>query len=471
MSDPMPSPQVSRLHQILDGIAGPSFQPFSGHGLASYHRSHPNSASGSSGSRTATATAAPTMAYTSHVSPNSSAGKANEDTSPEGLKGASRRPQPQQTSGDHDESARPTNAQQTLYNGDPTPTFADLPSWFNDDPSGSIAAYPRKSSGGATLRLMLDTLAAQGNHGINIQTANSFEIDDQDPLDNSPRPESKQVGPSSSSTAETSPFGSLEIPSRDNENSKIKKKKPSYKAPIHRRSTTITTSWMHAPKILVVEDDVVYRQLSSKFLEKFGCVIETVEDAQQAIEKMNHTKYDLVLMDIFFGPSMDGYVHLVSSFFTFLVSSFGLVADFHTRRKATSLIRQFDIYTPIISMTSNAQPQDVDSYLQSGMNDILAKPFTKYGLFGILDKHLIHLKAIQMSAEIPRSLGLPPLSDQGVVDAVITGGNHWNGDTSNPLASMGWSDETYQAVLQVSLPSLRAEHLLVCCVGFGVDDQ
>lgn len=119
------------------------------------------------------------------------------------------------------------------------------------------------------------------------------------------------------------------------------------------------------------------------------------------------------------------------------------------RRKATSLIRQFDMYTPIISMTSNAQPQDVDSYLQSGMNDVLAKPFTKYGLFGILEKHLIHLKAIQLSTEIPISLGLPPLSDQGVVEAVMNGVN-WNADTSNPLASMGWSDDTYQLILQVS---------------------
>lgn len=119
-------------------------------------------------------------------------------------------------------------------------------------------------------------------------------------------------------------------------------------------------------------------------------------------------------------------------------------------RKATSLIRQFDMYTPIISMTSNAQPQDVDSYLQSGMNDVLAKPFTKRGLFGILDKHLIHLKAIQMSGEIPRSLGLPPLSDQGVMDAVMNGAGMWNSDTSNPLASMGWSDDTYQLVFQVS---------------------
>ena len=29
------------------------------------------------------------------------------------------------------------------------------------------------------------------------------------------------------------------------------------------------------------------------------------------------------------------------------------------RRKATSLIRQFDIYTPIISMTSNVQTREL----------------------------------------------------------------------------------------------------------------
>ena len=91
------------------------------------------------------------------------------------------------------------------------------------------------------------------------------------------------------------------------------------------------------------------------------------------------------------------------------------------------------------------------------MNDVLAKPFTKHGLFGILDKHLIHLKAIQLSAEVPRSLGLPPLSDQGVQDALQTGASQWvatandAGSLRNPLAAMGWSDETYQLVLQVGL--------------------
>ena len=88
------------------------------------------------------------------------------------------------------------------------------------------------------------------------------------------------------------------------------------------------------------------------------------------------------------------------------------------------------------------------------MNDVLAKPFTKHGLFGILDKHLIHLKAIQLSAEVPRSLGLPPLSDEGVHDALQTGASQWMATDAtilrNPLAAMGWNDETYQLVLQVS---------------------
>lgn len=113
------------------------------------------------------------------------------------------------------------------------------------------------------------------------------------------------------------------------------------------------------------------------------------------------------------------------------------------------------------TLTTNTCSEDVNSYLQSGMNDVLAKPFTKHGLFGILDKHLIHLKAIQLSAQVPRSLGVPPLSDQGIADAVAIGAAQWGGGANtgvtdevalrNPLAAMGWSDETYGIVLQVGL--------------------
>ena len=52
---------------------------------------------------------------------------------------------------------------------------------------------------------------------------------------------------------------------------------------------------------------------------------------------------------------------------------------------ATSLIRQFDHMTPIISMTSNSKPSEIIKYYSSGMNDILPKPFTKDGLLDMLE--------------------------------------------------------------------------------------
>jgi len=45
------------------------------------------------------------------------------------------------------------------------------------------------------------------------------------------------------------------------------------------------------------------------------------------------------------------------------------------------------------------------------MNDILPKPFTKEGLLDMLEKHLMHLKVMQQMTVIPRSVGVPPLSD------------------------------------------------------------
>lgn len=113
------------------------------------------------------------------------------------------------------------------------------------------------------------------------------------------------------------------------------------------------------------------------------------------------------------------------------------------------------------------------------MNDILAKPFTKNHLFTILDKHLVHLRHAQLYERlIPLGVGVPPLSDQHVQEALAvsaatlqnTNGQLQleNGQTAeaqneqqdsngelelgirNPLAGSGWSDEAYQLVLAVS---------------------
>lgn len=218
------------------------------------------------------------------------------------------------------------------------------------------------------------------------------------------------------------------------------------------RRSTFVPGWAVPPRVLLVDDDAVSRRLSSKFLQVFGCMIDVAVDGVGAVNKMNLEKYDLVLMDIVM-PKMDGV-------------------------SATNLIRQFDHMTPIISMTSNSKPSEIMTYYSSGMNDILPKPFTKEGLLDMLEKHLVHLKVIQQMSKVPRSIGVPPLSDPSFSEALAVGasqlqrhasssnpGSSSNSSSSslhpmlgmsgydddgriNPLAGMGLSDERYAAILR-----------------------
>lgn len=113
--------------------------------------------------------------------------------------------------------------------------------------------------------------------------------------------------------------------------------------------------------VLLVEDDDVCIQLCRKFLMKYGCTVVVVTDGLSAISAVEQVKFDLVLMDIVM-PNLDG-------------------------ASATSVIRSFDKDTPIIAMTGNYQRNDLMTYLNHGMTDILAKPFTKDDLYMILEKH------------------------------------------------------------------------------------
>ncbi|KAL5529526.1 hypothetical protein ACEPAG_5511 [Sanghuangporus baumii] len=193
------------------------------------------------------------------------------------------------------------------------------------------------------------------------------------------------------------------------------------------RRSTFVPGWAVPPRVLLVDDDAVSRKLSSKFLQVFGCTIDVAVDGVVAVNKMNLEKYDLVLMDIVM-PKLDGI-------------------------SATSLIRQFDHMTPIISMTSNSKPNEIMTYYSHGMNDILPKPFTKEGLLSMLEKHLTHLKTIQQLSKVPRSVGIPPLSDGQFEQALTVSAANPpapddEGGKINPLAGMGLSDEEYAQILQ-----------------------
>lgn len=115
--------------------------------------------------------------------------------------------------------------------------------------------------------------------------------------------------------------------------------------------------------VLLVEDDEVCISLCQRFLMKYGCTVVVSRDGLSAISEVKRVKFDLVLMDIVM-PTLDG-------------------------ASATSIIRSFDNDTPIIAMTGNYQREDLMTYLNHGMTDILAKPFSKDDLYMILEKHHI----------------------------------------------------------------------------------
>ncbi|KAK7035843.1 response regulatory domain-containing protein [Favolaschia claudopus] len=229
---------------------------------------------------------------------------------------------------------------------------------------------------------------------------------------------------------------------------------PQQKQTLRVRRSTFVPGWAVPPRVLLVDDDAVSRKLSSKFLQVFGCTTDVAVDGVGAVNKMNLEKYDLVLMGCR----------------TSLCRNW-------TASSATSMIRKFDPATPIISMTSNSRPNEIMTYYSSVMslcmNDILPKPFTKEGLFDMLEKHLQHLTVIKekmsTTMRIPRQpTGIPPLNDAGFESALQAGAassspgsstrepcswatasaaRHSDGGRINVLAGMGLSDEQYNVML------------------------
>ncbi|KAK0724798.1 hypothetical protein B0H67DRAFT_481213 [Lasiosphaeris hirsuta] len=121
------------------------------------------------------------------------------------------------------------------------------------------------------------------------------------------------------------------------------------------------------PRILLVEDDKTCARIGSKFLSNVDCSVETARNGLEAVDKINHEsdRFDLIFMDIIM-PHLDGV-------------------------SATAMIRMVAPRIPIIAMTSNIRQEDIQTYFQYGMNDVLAKPFTRDGMVRILKKHLSYM--------------------------------------------------------------------------------
>ena len=101
--------------------------------------------------------------------------------------------------------------------------------------------------------------------------------------------------------------------------------------------------------ILLVEDNAMNVMVAQTFLQRWGATIDVAENGLEAVNKLDVSKHRLILMDLHM-PIMDGY-------------------------EAARKIRQQGIKVPIIALTATIPAEVEYDVRQSGMNDIVAKPF------------------------------------------------------------------------------------------------
>ncbi|MCA9321486.1 MAG: response regulator [Planctomycetes bacterium] len=103
--------------------------------------------------------------------------------------------------------------------------------------------------------------------------------------------------------------------------------------------------------VLVAEDNPVNRKVAQMMLQQIGFTVVLANDGAEAVDRFRQGDIDAVIMDCDM-PRMDGF-------------------------DATRYIRQTGPHghrIPIIALTASAMPSDKDRCLESGMDDMLAKP-------------------------------------------------------------------------------------------------
>jgi len=105
--------------------------------------------------------------------------------------------------------------------------------------------------------------------------------------------------------------------------------------------------------ILLVEDNLINQKITLLTLRPLVNSIDTASNGKEAIEKLNTSGYDIVLMDIQM-PVMNGI---------------------SAAEKIRDLEAGTDNHIPIIAITANAMIGDREKCLSAGIDEYLAKPF------------------------------------------------------------------------------------------------
>jgi len=122
-----------------------------------------------------------------------------------------------------------------------------------------------------------------------------------------------------------------------------------------------------AGKVLIVDDHPINLEIAAALMSMAGFEVDLAEDGKQAVEQAQKVPYDLILMDIHM-PGMNGL-------------------------QATRAIRALPGAfgkPPIIAMSADALPSQVERCYVAGMVDHIAKPIQREALYAKVERWLKH---------------------------------------------------------------------------------
>jgi len=140
--------------------------------------------------------------------------------------------------------------------------------------------------------------------------------------------------------------------------------------PLVTRHTLIEARSHARARILLAEDNEVNQRIAVKILERIGCRVDVAVNGVKALEALDSTRYDLVLMDCQM-PELDGF-------------------------EATRLLREREgdgHRTPVVAMTANAMSGDRERCLEAGMDGYLTKPVRPDELTAAISQWLPRVEA------------------------------------------------------------------------------
>jgi PAS domain S-box-containing protein len=179
---------------------------------------------------------------------------------------------------------------------------------------------------------------------------------------------------------------------------------------------------------LVVDDVELNQAVAEKMLEKIGMSAEAVNGGQEALDRLQMGRYDIVFMDCNM-PEMDGY-------------------------EASRRIRSLTTAAagiPIVAMTANTMKGDMDKCFTAGMNDYLPKPLTPQQLVEIVSRWLPLQGANPASAPAPSKVML----DAHIIEQL---------QSLVPLANrqnlISELFDSFAAMVPPSLDKMRSAHAL-----------